>query len=99
MAIQQYTCESPFLLECGETLQGLEIAYHTYGTMNTAGTNVVWVCHALTANSDAADWWKGLVGEGCLINPADYFIVCANIIGSCYVLTGPLSMNSAIHKP
>jgi homoserine O-acetyltransferase len=99
MAIQHYTCQSPFLLESGETLQELEIAYHTYGTMNKSGTNVIWVCHALTANSDAAEWWNGLVGAGCLINPQDYFIVCANIIGSCYGSTGPLSLNSVSHQP
>lgn len=99
MALQKYTCESPFLLECGETLQGLEIAYHTYGKMNASGTNIIWVCHALTANADVADWWKGLVGEGCLINPDEYFIVCANMIGSCYGSTGPLSINIASHQP
>ena len=61
----------------------LKIAYHYYGEY-TPGKKVAWVCHALTANSDVADWWKGLVGEGSIINPNDYFIVCANIIGSCY---------------
>lgn len=99
MAIQHYTCEAPFLLECGETLHGLEIAYHTYGSMNAEGSNIIWICHALTANSDAADWWKGLVGAGYLINPDEYFIVCANIVGSCYGSTGPLSMNTASHQP
>lgn len=99
MAIQHYTCEAPFLLECGETLYGLEIAYHTYGKMNESGSNIIWICHALTANSDAADWWKGLVGAECLINPEEYFIVCANIIGSCYGSTGPLSNNVASHQP
>lgn len=99
MAIQHYTCEAPFLLECGETLHGLEIAYHTYGKMNESGSNIIWICHALTANSDAADWWKGLVGAEYLINPEDYFIVCANIIGSCYGSTGPLSNNVASHQP
>ena len=99
MAIQQYICKAPFLLECGETVKGLEIAYHTYGKMNASGTNVIWVCHALTASADVADWWKGLIGERCLINPDEYFIVCANIIGSCYGSTGPLSSNSASHQP
>jgi homoserine O-acetyltransferase len=57
------------------------------------------VCHALTASSDAADWWKGLIGEGCLINPEKYFIVCANMLGSCYGSTGPLSDNPVTGKP
>jgi homoserine O-acetyltransferase len=73
-------------------LPKLKIAYHYYGEY-TPGKKVAWVCHALTANSDVADWWKGLVGEGSIINPNDYFIVCANMIGSCYGSTGPLSVD------
>jgi homoserine O-acetyltransferase len=72
-------------------LPKLKIAYHYYGEY-TPGKKVAWVCHALTANSDVADWWKGFVGEGSMINPNDYFIVCANIIGSCYGSTGPSNM-------
>jgi homoserine O-acetyltransferase len=87
-----YHYNQPFTLECGVSLPQLKVAYHTYGEF-TPGKKVAWVCHALTANSDVADWWKGLVGEGCLINPADYYIVCANIIGSCYGSTGPLSID------
>ena len=78
-----YKYHQPFTLESGISLPKLKIAYHYYGEY-TPGKKVAWVCHALTANSDAADWWKGLVGEGSMINPNDYFIVCANIIGSCY---------------
>jgi homoserine O-acetyltransferase len=96
---QYLTYKHPFVLECGEVLPGLTIAYHTYGTKNEAGTNVVWVCHALTANADVSDWWKGLVGIGSLINEQDYFIVCANIIGSCYGSTGPLSENPNTGTP
>jgi homoserine O-acetyltransferase len=86
-----YQYNQPFTLECGVSLPKLKIAYHTYGSY-VPGKPVAWVCHALTANSDVADWWKGLVGEGSLINPDDYFIICANIIGSCYGSTGPLSV-------
>lgn len=86
-----YQYHQPFQLECGVSLPQLKIAYHTYGEC-TPGKKIAWVCHALTANSDAADWWKGLIGEGYLINPEEYFIVCANIIGSCYGSTGPLSV-------
>ena len=78
-----YKYHQPFTLESGISLPKLKIAYHYYGEY-TPGKKVAWVCHALTANSDVADWWKGLVGEGSIINPNDYFIVCANIIGSCY---------------
>lgn len=86
-----YTYPQPFTLESGISLPNLKIAYHYYGEY-TPGKKVAWVCHALTANSDVADWWKGFVGEDAIINPNDYFIVCANIIGSCYGSTGPSNM-------
>lgn len=54
---------------------------------------MVWVFHALTANADPTDWWKGLIGSGELLNPAEYFIICANVIGSCYGSTGPKDFN------
>jgi len=82
-----------FELELGGTLPELGIAYHTYGRLNAAGDNVIWVCHALTANSDVANWWPEMVGEGLLFDPKKYFIVCANILGSCYGTTGPRSLN------
>src|SRR5881227_3523076 len=89
----------PLRLESGSELPELTIGYNTYGTLNEQKNNVVWICHALTANSDVADWWKGLVGEGKLLDPGKYFIVCANILGSCYGTTGPLSTNPATHQP
>lgn len=87
-----------FRLECGTTLPEIEIAYHTYGELAPTSDNVVWVCHALTGNSEAADWWDGLVGEEKLFNPEQHFIVCANMLGSCYGSTGPLSINPATGK-
>lgn len=94
-----YKYEQPFILENGTVLPAIDIAYHTYGNLNADKSNVVWVCHALTANSDAADWWNGVVGSGYVINPEKYFIVCANILGSCYGSTGPLSNNASTHQP
>lgn len=86
-------------LEGGESLAELTIAYTTYGKMNADKSNVIWICHALTANSDAADWWNGVVGQKHVINPDQYFIVCANILGSCYGTTGPLSINPVTGEP
>lgn len=88
-----------FTLENGHVLPSLHIGYHTYGNLNSDHSNVIWVCHALTANSDVADWWKGLVGENCLINPSEYFIVCANMPGSCYGSTGPTHTNPLTGEP
>jgi homoserine O-acetyltransferase len=86
-----YISEKPFHLESGEKIQPLQIAYHTYGTFDQKKNNVVWVCHALTANSDVFDWWKGVFGEEDLFNPNEHFIVCANILGSHYGTSGPLN--------
>ncbi len=86
-------------LEGGGSLNELTIAYTTYGTLNEDKSNVVWICHALTANSDVADWWNGIVGKNHVIDPEKYFIVCANILGSCYGTTGPLSINPATNAP
>lgn len=97
--MKHYRYDKPFSLESGKVLNELEIAYHTYGEMNEQQSNVVWICHHLTANSDASLWWKGMVGPGCLIDPAKYFIVCANILGSCYGTTGPHSTDPATGKP
>lgn len=91
--------KSRFDLESGAYLPELAITYSTYGTLNADKSNVVWVCHALTANSDAADWWNGVVGAGHVIDPEKYFIVCANILGSCYGTTGPLSTNPETQQP
>ena len=77
-------------LESGETLTGAHVAYQTWGQLNVDRDNVVWVCHALTANADVLAWWPGLVGPGCYYDPAEWFIVCANVLGSCYGSTGPL---------
>lgn len=97
--IQTYSHDRPFRLESGVELPRLEIAYNTYGTMNPARSNVVWVCHALTANSDVADWWPHTVETGCFLDPAKWFVVCANILGSHYGTTGPLSVNPATGTP
>jgi homoserine O-acetyltransferase len=87
------------VLENGAALAPVQIAYHTFGTLNAARDNVVWVCHALTANADVLSWWPGLFGPGTYFDPADWFIVCANILGSCYGSTGPLTAGSEATEP
>ena len=88
----------PFPLESGEVLAGARVAYRTWGQLNAARDNVVWVCHALTANDDVLDWWPGLFGEGYFFDPADWFVVCVNILGSCYGSTCPLDVDPATGK-
>jgi len=91
--------KSPFTTETGYTFTELDIAYDTWGTLNSSGDNVIWVCHALTANSDVDAWWPGMTGEGLAFDTSRYFVVCANILGSCYGTTGPLSVNPSTGKP
>jgi len=99
MIKKTYTHKGTFALESGQTLNDIEIAYHiSEATINSAKP-VIWICHALTANSDAEDWWPGLVGKGKLFDPDKYTLVCANILGSCYGTTGALSVNPATGRP
>ena len=99
MEPQIYLAPGPFELESGSALPELRIAYHTYGRMNAARDNVVWVCHALTANSEVADWWPHTVEKGRFLDPERWFVVCANILGSHYGTTGPLHVNPATGRP
>jgi homoserine O-acetyltransferase len=99
MSQKTYSHKKRFLLESSLSLPQLEIGYHTYGTLNANKNNVIWVVHALTANSNVFEWWNGLFGDNDLFNPNDYFIVCANNLGSCYGTTGPLNINSDTNEP
>lgn len=86
-----FNTPKPFKLECGHTFSSLKIAYHTFGKPSNP---VIWICHALTANSNPEEWWEGLVGDGKLFNAQDYYIICANMLGSCYGSTHPLDLDS-----
>ena len=80
-----------FRLESGLTLPEVTVAYQTWGSLDAAGGNCVFVAHALTGNADAASWWGGIIGPGCPLDTDRYLVVCANMLGSCYGTTGPLS--------
>ena len=90
----RYTYEKPFHLESGRILPGFNLSYTALGKLNEKKDNVVWVFHALTANSDASEWWYGLVGAGCIFDPQKYFIVCVNMPGSCYGSISPLDIDA-----
>lgn len=99
MKASYFQLEDEFVLETGTSLPGIQIAYHQYGTLNAQRDNVIWVCHALTANSEVADWWPGMIGEGLLFDPQKDYIICANMIGSCYGSTYALSVNPRTGSP
>ncbi|MGI9862319.1 homoserine O-acetyltransferase [Moorella naiadis] len=96
-------------LESGASLGPLTIAYETYGELNDRGDNAILVLHALTGNAHIAGrnlpeerqpgWWDPLVGPGRALDTRRYFVVCANVLGSCYGTTGPASINPATGKP
>ncbi len=93
MSNRIFSSGQPLNLESGYVLPKYHLAYTTYGKLNEDKNNVVWVFHALTANSEPLEWWPGLVGDGKLFDPAKYFIVCVNMPGSCYGSIGPLDKN------
>jgi homoserine O-acetyltransferase len=99
-----------FEFECGESIPDLEIAYETYGEFT--GDNAVLVCHALTGSAHVAShreatgtsgqaraWWDDIVGPGKAIDTNEYYVVCANIPGSCYGTTGPKSEHPETGEP
>ena len=89
-------------LSSGKTLENVELAYETYGELNTAKTNAILVCHALTGDAHAAGWhkndtkpgwWEIVIGPGKALDTDKYFVICSNVLGGCKGSTGPASIN------
>lgn len=81
----------PLALEHNGQLLPFELAYRTWGKLNAAGDNAILVVHALSGSADLESWWPDLLGEGKALNPSKDFVVCINLLGSCYGSSGPLS--------
>ncbi|MDZ7716089.1 MAG: homoserine O-acetyltransferase [Balneolaceae bacterium] len=94
-----HTFKNPFITENGEQLSEPTIAYQTWGTLNEARDNVIVVCHALTGNTEANEWFGGFFGPGKTLDPDEHFIICTNALGSCYGTCGPVSVNPGTGKP
>ncbi len=88
-----FDSSKPFTTELGAELPSLRVAYRTWGKLNAAKDNVVLVCHALTGSSDVDAWWEGMFGPGLAFDESRDFIICSNVLGSCYGTTGPISIN------
>jgi len=80
------------LLEDGETLEDVTIAYQSWGSLNEQGDNAILVNHALTGWADINGWWPSMVGPGLPFDSDKYFVVCPNVIGGCQGSTGPSSI-------
>ena len=86
-------------LEIGGRLPSLRVAYRTWGKLDADGANAVVVCHALTGSADADLWWTRLFGPGRALDPERDFVLCSNILGSCYGTTGPVEVDPATGRP
>jgi len=96
-------------LQLGGQLSPVTVAYETWGSLNAAGDNAVLIAHALTGSSHAHDaerpddtkvaWWNPLIGPGRFFDTSRYFVICSNIVGSCYGSTGPSSIDPDSGRP
>jgi len=93
-----YNHKGLFEFEARGSIENLQVAYHT-SDMQYDGQKVIWICHALTADSNPEDWWADLVGPNKLFDTEKYFVVCVNMLGSCYGSAGPSSINPKTGKP
>jgi len=97
--VKSNTFKQPFITEGGETIAEPTVTYQTWGKLNRHRDNAILVCHALTGNTAADEWFGGLFGKGKTLDPEKHFIVCPNVLGSCYGSTGPTSVNPETGKP
>jgi len=101
--------DEPFCLESGATLSPVTIAYETYGRLNADRSNAVLICHALSGSGHAAGyhaptddkpgWWDDCIGPGKAFDTDRFFVICSNVIGSCYGSTGPMDINPETGEP
>ncbi|MHC2146158.1 homoserine O-succinyltransferase MetX [Pseudomonas sp. PSXD-163] len=99
----------PLALACGRSLATYELIYETYGTLNSAASNAVLICHALSGHHHAAGyhspddrkpgWWDSCIGPGKPIDTNRFFVVSLNNLGGCNGSTGPSSLNPLTGKP
>lgn len=101
---QEHTYVIPQLsLLRGGSFGPVTVAYETWGTLNANRDNAILITHALTGNAHAHDaerpddtrvaWWNLLIGPGRFFDTSRYFVICSNVVGSCYGSTGPSSVN------
>lgn len=86
-------------LENGACLRDVPVAYRAWGRLNAEGDNAIVVCHALTGDTNADDWWGPLIGPGKVLDTERFFVICPNVPGSPYGSVSPVTENPATGKP
>lgn len=96
-------------LESGIKFGPIQVAYETYGKLNTAKDNAILLLHALTGDAHAAGyhstddkkpgWWDDMVGPGKAFDTNKYFVISSNMLGGCSGTTGPCSINPDTGRP
>ncbi len=97
-----FVLDEPLLLDCGRVLAGVTLHYAVYGRLNAARDNAVLVCHALSGSALVGSWWPEIFAPGALLSLEHDFVICVNMLGSCYGSTGPGSVDpetGAIYGP
>jgi len=88
-----FVLSEPLPLECGRTLANPTLHYAVYGRLNAARDNAVLVCHALTGSALVGSWWPEIFAQGAVLSLEHDFVICINMLGSCYGSTGPGSVD------
>ncbi len=91
--------DEPLTLECGCTLASPTLHYAVYGKLNAARDNAVLVCHALSGSALVGSWWPEVFAPGAVLSLEHDFVICINMLGSCYGSTGPGSVDPATGEP
>ncbi len=82
--------------------------YETYGELNHDKSNVILICHAFSGSHHAAGvyendtkpgWWDDFIGKGKPVDTDRHFVICINVVGSCFGSTGPMSENGRTREP
>jgi homoserine O-acetyltransferase/O-succinyltransferase len=88
-----FVLDQPLALDCGRTLASPTLHYAVYGRLNAARDNAVLVCHALTGSALVGSWWPEIFAPGAVLSLEHDFVICINLLGSCYGSTGPGSVD------
>jgi homoserine O-acetyltransferase len=88
-----FVLDEHLLLECGRTLANPTLHYAVYGRLSAARDNAVLVCHALSGSALVGAWWPEAFAPGGMLNLERDFVICVNLLGSCYGSTGPGSVD------